>query len=254
MTQDTPRSHRILREISGGNAVVSVLAIGLALLVGSVLIVLTDPEVQAASGYLFARPADAVLAAGDAVAGACSALFQGAVFNGTRVGWANQIKPLTETLTLATPLIAAGLGVSVAFRSGMFNIGGRGQMLVAAAVAGWISWSFPMPYLLHLLVCVLGAIAGGALWGGIAGVLKARTGAHEVIVTIMLNYVAFYLVSFLLRTPGRCRRPVRTTRSRRRRSTRRCCRRCRICSASAPSACTPGSCSWSRPRSSSGGC
>ncbi|GAA3691991.1 ABC transporter permease [Nonomuraea antimicrobica] len=207
MTQDTPRSHRILREISGGNAVVSVLAIGLALLVGSVLIVLTDPEVQAASGYLFARPADAVLAAGDAVAGACSALFQGAVFNGTRVGWANQIKPLTETLTLATPLIAAGLGVSVAFRSGMFNIGGRGQMLVAAAVAGWISWSFPMPYLLHLLVCVLGAIAGGALWGGIAGVLKARTGAHEVIVTIMLNYVAFYLVSFLLRTPGALQAP-----------------------------------------------
>ncbi|SDM06715.1 ABC transporter permease [Nonomuraea jiangxiensis] len=207
MTQDTPRSHRILREISGGNAVVSVLAIGLALLVGSVLIVLTDPEVQAASGYLFARPADAVLAAGDAIGGACSALFQGAVFNGTRVGWANQIKPLTETLTLATPLIAAGLGVSVAFRSGLFNIGGRGQMLVAAAAAGWISWSFPMPYPLHMLVCVLGAVACGALWGGVAGVLKARTGAHEVIVTIMLNYVAFYLVSFLLRTPGALQAP-----------------------------------------------
>ncbi|HUQ00574.1 MAG TPA: ABC transporter permease [Aeromicrobium sp.] len=207
MRQDAPRSHRLLREIAGGDAVVSVLAIGLALVTGSILIVLTDPEVQAASGYLLARPADTVLAAGDAIAGACSALFQGAFFNGTRAGWANQIKPLTETLTLATPLIAAGLGVSVAFRAGMFNIGGRGQMLVAAAVAGWISWSFPMPYLLHMLVCVLGAIVGGALWGGIAGVLKARTGAHEVIVTIMLNYVAFYLVSFLLRTPGALQAP-----------------------------------------------
>ena len=84
----------------------------------------------------------------------------------------------------------------------MFNIGGRGQILIAAAVAGWISWSFPMPYFLHMLVCVIGAIAGGALWGGLAGLLKARTGAHEVIVTIMLNYIAFYLISFLLRTPG----------------------------------------------------
>ncbi|GLW11540.1 ABC transporter permease [Microtetraspora sp. NBRC 13810] len=207
MRQDTLRSHRVLREILGGNAVVSVLAIGLALLVGSILVVFTDPEVQAASGYLFARPADTVRAVGDAIGGACSALFQGAVFNGTRAGWANQIKPLTETLTVATPLIAAGLGVSVAFRAGMFNIGGRGQMLIAAAVAGWISWSFPMPHLLHMLVCVLGAMVGGALWGGLAGVLKARTGAHEVIVTIMLNYVAFYLVSFLLRTPGALQAP-----------------------------------------------
>ena len=186
---------------------VSVLAVVLALLVGSVLIVLTDPDVQAAAGYFFSRPADLFEAIGKAIGGAYSALFQGSIFNWKRDGFVDQIKPLTETLTFATPLIAAGLGVALAFRVGMFNIGGRGQILIAAAVAGWISWSFPMPFFMHMLVCVVGAIVGGAFWGGIVGFLKARTGAHEVIVTIMLNYVAFYLVGFLLRTPGALQAP-----------------------------------------------
>ncbi|MBX3194034.1 MAG: ABC transporter permease [Microbacteriaceae bacterium] len=191
----------------GGNAVVSVLAIVLALLVGSILIVFTDEDVQTAAGYFFSRPGDTFAALARAIGGAYSALFQGAIFNWKRDSFVDQIKPLTETLTFATPLIAAGLGVALGFRVGLFNIGGRGQIIIAAAVAGWISWSFPMPFFLHMLVCVVGAIAGGALWAGIAGFLKARTGAHEVIVTIMLNYVAFYLVSFLLRTPGALQAP-----------------------------------------------
>jgi len=192
----------VLREIVGGNAVISFLAIVLALLVGGVLIAVTDPGVQASVGYFFARPGDTFVAIGTAVGGAYYALFQGAIFNPVRTQFVDQIKPITETLTFATPLIAAGLGVALAFRVGLFNIGGRGQILIAAAVAGWISWSFPMPYFVHMLVAVIGAIVGGAIWGGIVGLLKARTGAHEVILTIMLNYVAFYLVSFLLRTPG----------------------------------------------------
>ena len=204
---DAPTANRILKEIMGGNAVVSVLAIVLALLVGSILIVLTDPDVQATAGYFLSRPGDLLGAIGRSIGGAYSALFQGSIFNWKRDGFADQIKPLTETLTFATPLIAAGLGVALAFRVGMFNIGGRGQIIIAAAVAGWISWSFPMPFFLHMLVCVVGAIAGGAFWGGIVGFLKARTGAHEVIVTIMLNYVAFYLVGFLLRTPGALQAP-----------------------------------------------
>lgn len=206
-TPEAPRVNQVLREIMGGNAVVSVLAIVLALLVGSVLIVLTDSHVQTAAGYFFSRPGDTFAAIGRAIGGAYSALFQGAIFNWKRTDFVDQIKPITETLTFATPLIAAGLGVALAFRVGLFNIGGRGQIIIAAAVAGWISWSFPMPVFLHMLVCVVGAIAGGAIWGGIVGVLKARTGAHEVIVTIMLNYVAFYLVSFLLRTPGALQAP-----------------------------------------------
>lgn len=206
-TPEAPTANRILKEIMGGNAMVSVLAVVLALLVGSVLIVLTDEDVQSAAGYFFSRPGDTFAAIGRAIGGAYSALFQGAIFNWKRDSFFDQIKPLTETLTFATPLIAAGLGVALAFRVGLFNIGGRGQIIVAAAVAGWISWSFPMPFFVHMLVAVIGAIIGGAVWGGIVGFLKARTGAHEVIVTIMLNYVAFYLVSFLLRTPGALQAP-----------------------------------------------
>jgi simple sugar transport system permease protein len=112
-----------------------------------------------------------------------------------------QIKPITETLTFATPLIAAGLGVGLAFRVGMFNIGGRGQMLIAAACAGWVGFTLHLPWGLHMVVAVVAGLIGGGIWAGIAGLLKARTGAHEVIITIMLNYVAFYLVSYLLRTP-----------------------------------------------------
>jgi simple sugar transport system permease protein len=204
---EAPVANRVIRDIIGGNAVVSVLAVVLALIVGAILIVLTDPEVQAKSAYFFSRPGDTLAAIGNAVGGAYSSLFQGSIFNWKRDSFVDQIKPLTETLTFATPLIAAGLGVALAFRVGMFNIGGRGQILIAAAVAGWISWSFPMPFFLHMLVCVVGAIVGGALWAGIAGLLKARTGAHEVIVTIMLNYVALYLISFMLRTPGALQAP-----------------------------------------------
>jgi ABC-type uncharacterized transport system permease subunit len=204
---EAPTANRVLREIMGGNAVVSVLAVVLALLIGGVLIVLTDADVQAAAGYFFSRPGDLLSAIGRAIGGAYSALFQGAVFNWKRDGFLDQIKPITETLTFATPLIAAGLGVALAFRVGLFNIGGRGQIIIAAAVAGWISWSFPMPFFIHMLVCVIGAIVGGAIWGGIVGLLKARTGAHEVIVTIMLNYVAFYLVGYMLRTQGLLQAP-----------------------------------------------
>ncbi len=141
------------------------------------------------------------------MAGAYSALFQGAIYNFRQDNFVTAIRPLTETLTFATPLIAGGLGVALAFRVGMFNIGGRGQILIAASVAGWIGFGFDLPFGIHLLVAVIGGLVGGALWAGIAGLLKARTGAHEVIVTIMLNFVAFYLVSYFLRTPGLLQAP-----------------------------------------------
>jgi simple sugar transport system permease protein len=98
--------------------------------------------------------------------------------------------------------------VALAFRAGLFNIGGQGQMLVAAAAAGWVGFGVSgVPFPLHLLMALVAGIAAGALWAGIAGLLKARTGAHEVIVTIMLNYVAFYLIAYLLATPGLLQAP-----------------------------------------------
>jgi len=204
------RSQQVIRDIMGGNAMISVLAVILALIVGAILIAFTDKDVQAASGYFFSRPGDTFKAIWDAASGAYSALFQGSIYNFRRPGFAAGIKPLTETLTFATPLIAAGLGVAVAFRVGLFNIGGRGQMLVAAGASGYVSFAWPLPWGIHLIVAVVVGMLAGAIWGGIVGVLKAYTGAHEVIVTIMLNYIAFYLISFLLRTPGALQAPGST--------------------------------------------
>ena len=205
--EEEPRSNQVLREILGGSAMISVLAVVLALLVGAVLILLTNKDVQAASGYFFSRPGDTFKAIWDAVSGAYSSLFQGSIYNFRRPNFADGIRPFTETLKFATPLITAGLGVALAFRVGLFNIGGRGQMLVAAAAAGYVGFAWPLPYGIHLIVAVVVGIVAGAIWGGIVGVLKAYTGAHEVILTIMLNYVAFYLISFLLATPGALQAP-----------------------------------------------
>jgi ABC-type uncharacterized transport system permease subunit len=202
-----PVVRRLLREITTGGAAISVLAVVLALLIGGILIAATDEDVQSAAGYFFSRPTDMLAAIWDAVAGAYSALFQGSIYNFRRPGFADGIRPFTETLTFATPLIVAGLGVALAFRVGLFNIGGRGQMLVAAAASGYVAFAFDLPYGVHLVLAIVVGLIAGALWGGLAGLLKARTGAHEVIVTIMLNYIAFYFVSFLLRTPGALQAP-----------------------------------------------
>jgi general nucleoside transport system permease protein len=195
------------RDIVGGSFGISILAVVLALLVGAVLIASTDETVQQTAGYFFSRPGDMLGAIGNSVFGAYSALFQGSIYNFRVDNFGRAIRPLTATLTFATPLIVAGLGVGLGFRVGMFNIGGRGQMLVAAAAAGYIGFAVPLPPVIHVTVAVLAGVAAGALWGGIVGLLKARTGAHEVIVTIMLNFVALYLISFLLRTPGALQAP-----------------------------------------------
>ncbi|TFB93496.1 ABC transporter permease [Cryobacterium sp. TMT1-3] len=186
---------------------ISILAVFVALVVGAILIAFTNEGVQETAGYFFSRPTDLLQAVWDAVAGAYSALFQGAIYNFRADNFLTAIRPLTETLTFATPLIAAGLGVGLAFRVGMFNIGGRGQMLIAAGAAGWVAFAVELPAGIHLIVAILAGLLGGAIWGGIVGLLKARTGAHEVIVTIMLNFVALYLIQFLLRTPGALQAP-----------------------------------------------
>jgi len=204
------RTHQVLREIVTGNALISVLAVVLALIVGAVLIAVTDKTVQVAAGYFFSRPGDTLAAIWASASGAYGALFQGSIYNFGRPDFATGIRPLTETLTFATPLIAAGLGVALAFRVGLFNIGGRGQMLAAAGVAGYVGFAWPLPAGIHLIVAVVAGMLAGAIWGGVVGLLKARTGAHEVIVTIMLNYVAYYLISYLLRTPGALQAPGST--------------------------------------------
>lgn len=189
-----------LRQAATGSFGVTVLAFVLAMVIGAILIVLTDKDVTTAAGYFFARPGDFFSAAWHAVSSAYVEMFRGAVFDDTSWTVQGALRPITETLTVATPLIIAALGVAVAFRAGLFNIGAQGQVILGATLGGWVGFTWNLPPVLHLLVALVGGIVGGALWASIAGVLRARTGAHEVIVTIMLNYVALYLLSYLLTT------------------------------------------------------
>jgi general nucleoside transport system permease protein len=116
---------------------------------------------------------------------------------------------LQQTLILTTPLILTGLAVAFAFRAGLFNIGGNGQFIVGAIAAVWVGSSFAdMPSLLHIVLAILAACAAGAFWAGIAGVLKAATGAHEVISTIMLNWIAVWVGVWLFSLGG----PLQNTR------------------------------------------
>jgi simple sugar transport system permease protein len=149
------------------------LAVVTALIIGILLIMLT--------GSSFGQAMEAY-----------AALLQGSV---------GSVKAISETLTAATPLILAGLSVAIAFRAGLFNIGGEGQMLVGGMCAVFVGFSITgLPIYIHLPLALLAGFIGGAIWGFIPGVLKAKTGAHEVIVTIMLNYIALRLVDFFLKT------------------------------------------------------
>jgi len=106
---------------------------------------------------------------------------------------------LQQTLIVVTPLILTGLAVAFAFRCGLFNIGGNGQYTVGAIVAVQFGiWFAGLPGPLHVIIAMLAATLAGAAWGGIAGLLKATTGAHEVITTIMLNWIALWVGSYLV--------------------------------------------------------
>ncbi|NCV73913.1 MAG: ABC transporter permease, partial [Actinobacteria bacterium] len=113
-----------------------------------------------------------------------------------------------ETLVAASPLILTGLSVALAFRAGLFNIGAQGQFIAGAIGASWVGFTFDLPIVIHAVAAIATAMLFAGLYGGFVGFLKARTGAHEVIVTIMLNYVAGYFLLWLLSTtaflrPGR---------------------------------------------------
>lgn len=110
-------------------------------------------------------------------------------------------KGIGETLLKTTPLIFCGLAVAFAFRCGLFNIGAQGQFLIGAAVSAYLGYAIKAPFFIHILICCCGAIIFGGLWGGIAGYLKARFGSHEVITTIMLNFIALKFTEYLVNGP-----------------------------------------------------
>ncbi len=167
--------------------VVPVLAVFTALVIGAIILIFTDPDLWEVFGT-----GEWFTASWDLVSGAYSSLFTGA-FGSTRA--------ISETLVAASPVILAGLSVAVGFRAGLFNIGGEGQVTVGGMTAILVGIKLTaLPFPLLALLALIGGIVGGAIWGGIAGLLKARTGAHEVITTIMLNFVAAFLALWLLKT------------------------------------------------------
>lgn len=177
---------------------VTLLSLVLAMIVGGILMIVSDPDVLATYSYITARPADALNASWTLVSEAYANLFKGAVLDPDAVGLTAALSPISETLTYTAPLVFTGLSVALAFRGGLFNIGAQGQATMGVIGAGLAGFLLPLPAGLHLLVAVFAGAVGGAVWGFIPGILKARTGAHEVINTIMLNYVAGYFLVWLI--------------------------------------------------------
>jgi len=120
-------------------------------------------------------------------------------YRGLWEGSLGRPEAISESLAWSTPYILGGLAVALAFRAGLFNIGAEGQIGDGALCAVYVGYAATwLPGPLHLIAAIGAGIAGGAAWGFLPGVLKARTGAHEVITTIMLNYVAIQVTSWLL--------------------------------------------------------
>ena len=185
---DKPRPFAWLARLS--SLKLNALAIISALVVGAFIIAISDIDKlkHGDVGGMLTTVKDAYIALGKGAFGSWR-------------GW-------SETITAATPLIFAGLSIAVGFRSGLFNIGAAGQMLVGGLAAVYVGFKFEMPAPIHVVAALAAAIVAGGIWGGVVGLLKARSGAHEVITTIMLNYVASGLALWLLKTstfqqPGR---------------------------------------------------
>jgi len=187
------------KEIVSGGAFRAFLSVILGFIVGALFMVFSNEAFLNALTYLTARPTDALGAGWTAISDGYLALFRGSIYNYQADNVVAATRPITETLRFAGPLIAAGLGVALGFRVGLFNIGASGQILFGALAATWVSTRISLPWGVHLVVAAIVAIAAAAAFGALVGFLKARTGAHEVIVTIMLNYVAAGLITFFFR-------------------------------------------------------
>ena len=176
MSKKNTASLGVFTRIVGSQWFVSVISVVIAFLIGAILIAMT----------------------GASVTDAYYAMFRGAIVDPQASTFVRTIKPLMDSVYFAIPLIISGLGLAFGFRAGLFNIGGKGQMIAGALAAVWVGFSLSLPPVVHTLVALTAAIIAGAAWGGIAGLLKAKTGANEVIVTIMLNSIATLALGYVL--------------------------------------------------------
>jgi simple sugar transport system permease protein len=188
---------------------VPVLAVITGLIFGAIFIVVTSEPVYAGFSKSLG---EGLRASWNAVATAYASLFDGAIGDPVKIvaalrsGNGLEIKqafnPFLESLVASTPYIFAGLAVALGFRAGVFNIGAEGQLFIGAICSTFVGYSIKgIPAIIHIPLALLAGAAGGALWGFIPGWLKAKTGAHEVINTIMMNYIAFRFSEWLLSGP-----------------------------------------------------
>jgi ABC-type uncharacterized transport system permease subunit len=195
---------------------VPALALLTGFIIGAIVIVISNDAVIAAYQGFFHAPGAAFVATFNAIFTAYGALFNGAIGNfydiqvGIQTYYATgdskpfllSIYPFTESLATVTPYILAGLAVAVGFKCGLFNIGAEGQFGIGALCSAFVGYSIHgLPWFIHLPLALLAGAAGGALWGAIPGLLKGLTGAHEVVITIMMNYISFRLSDWLLNGP-----------------------------------------------------
>lgn len=202
MSEKDERFSQAIKEILSGGFTRTILAVFLGFLVGAIFMIGSNKEFLESLGYFFSRPGDAFAAAWNVVSAGYGALIKGAIYNADADTLEKALRPITETLRLGAPLIAAGLGIGLAFRVGLFNIGGTGQLIFGMIFATWIATRVELPFVIHTIVAMVAGILGATLLGALVGYLKARTGAHEVILTIMLNYIALSFFTFLMRDPN----------------------------------------------------
>ena len=193
-----------------------ILAVFTALVIGAFIIAFSDLETLAAWGNFFNNPLMALGTTFVTIWDAYTAMFIGAfgdpgeIFRQLgiwiKTGESKQllaaIRPVSESLMLSVPYILAGLGVAVGFQCNLFNIGAEGQLYIGGLATAFVGYAVHgLPWYIHAPLAILaGAVAAG-IWGFIPGILKARFGAHEVINTIMMNYIAYRLMDYLLNGP-----------------------------------------------------
>jgi len=207
-----------LRRISASPVLVTFFAVALGLVVGAIVIVVTSTPVLDAWRGIFhswGAPGHAINMTFNHVGAAYRDMFTGSIIDPQTFwhaltsgkGWPAAMTPISETLTYATPLVIASIGVGICFQTGIFNIGANGQAIIGGIAGTAVGAFVHLPTIFLIPITLASGIAGGMLAGAIPGLLKAWTGAHEVIVTIMLNYVIanfliFTLLSTSLQLPG----------------------------------------------------
>lgn len=196
-------------EVSKSSFTIIILAIFTGLILGGIIACATTKEIYDAFGESFSN---GIIESLKFIWKTYSSLFRGSfgnpkdmfssIFSGDSALIKKAFKPFLESLVVTTPYLITGVAIALGFQAGVLNMGGEGQLFMGSIMAGWAGWTFKgLSPIIHVPLALLVGILAGALWGFIPGWLKAKTGSHEVITTIMMNYISFSLSQYLITGP-----------------------------------------------------